>query len=178
MCHQGCQTVCGPIFIWHGTPYSQPRTTAISFFILFFIQSLVSHKVLVNIFTNLWQVTVSFVMSLSLCLHGTTRLPLDGFSWNILKINKENASFIKIWEEWWGLFTWRPVCILSYLTELFLEWDVSNKVVEKIETHFMFEFFFFLENLAVDEMMWKNTVQLDMPLVKMLGEKSTNAFSF
>jgi len=37
---------------------------------------------------------------------------------------------------------------------------------------------FFLENLAVNEMMWKNTVQPDMPLMKILGEKTTNAFSF
>jgi hypothetical protein len=37
--------------------------------------------------------------------HGTTRLPLDGFSWNFLfqyffsKICRENSNLIKIWEE-------------------------------------------------------------------------------
>jgi len=47
----------------------------------------------------------------------------------------------------------------------------QTKVAEKIETHFMFDNFFFFppENLAVNEMMWKNTVQPDMPLMRMLG---------
>ena len=33
-------------------------------------------------FTRLWKVIISFVMSVcvSVCLHGATRLPLDGFS--------------------------------------------------------------------------------------------------
>ena len=46
----------------------------------------------------------------------------------------------------------------------------QTKVVENTETHFMFSnFFFFFENIAVNEMMWKNTVQPDMPLMRMLG---------
>ena len=40
----------------------------------------------------------------SVCLHGTARLTLDGFSWNYIckywtKICQENSSFIKIWQE-------------------------------------------------------------------------------
>jgi len=37
-------------------------------------------------FAKLWKVTISFVMTvcLSVCLHRTTRLPLDGFSWNLI----------------------------------------------------------------------------------------------
>jgi hypothetical protein len=36
--------------------------------------------------------------------HGTTRLPLDGFSWNLVfdyssKVCRENSSFITIWQE-------------------------------------------------------------------------------
>jgi hypothetical protein len=36
--------------------------------------------------------------------HGTTRLPLDGFLWNLIfgnfsKMCLENSSFIKIWQE-------------------------------------------------------------------------------
>ena len=43
--------------------------------------------------------TLSFVMSV--CPHGTTRLPLDGFSWNLvfekfLKICLQNSSYIKL----------------------------------------------------------------------------------
>jgi hypothetical protein len=44
--------------------------------------------------------TICFVMpvNLSVLPHGTTALPLDGFSWNlmsILKIGRENSSFFK-----------------------------------------------------------------------------------
>ena len=48
------------------------------------------------------KVTTSFVVSVSVCLfvrpHGTARLPLNGFSWNLVveyfsKIPRENSSF-------------------------------------------------------------------------------------
>jgi len=53
-------------------------------------------------FAKLRKGTASFV--LSVCPHGTTRLPLDGFSWNLLlvifrKIFRENSSLVKIWQE-------------------------------------------------------------------------------
>ena len=35
--------------------------------------------------------------------------------------------------------------------------NISDKIVEKIETHFMFNNFFF-ENIAAYEIMWKNIV--------------------
>jgi len=37
-------------------------------------------------FTKLRKATISFVMSVrpSVCTHGTTRLPPDGFSWNFI----------------------------------------------------------------------------------------------
>jgi hypothetical protein len=42
-------------------------------------------------------------LSVSVCLHGTTQLPLDGFSWNLIfkyisKMSK-NSCFNKIWQE-------------------------------------------------------------------------------
>ena len=76
---------------------------------------------------------------LSVCLHGTTRLPLDGFSWNLnifwksvekihvsLKCDKNDRHF-----------TWRPTYIfLSHLAQVHLEWEIfQTKVVEKIKTH-------------------------------------------
>jgi hypothetical protein len=58
-------------------------------------------------FAKLRKATVSFVMSVcpSVCPRGTTRLPLDGFSWNLTFdyfsiICRENSSFIKIWQEY------------------------------------------------------------------------------
>ena len=57
-------------------------------------------------FTKLRKAIISFVMSFrpSVCPHGITRLPQDGFSLNLTlqhfsKICPENSSFIKIGEE-------------------------------------------------------------------------------
>jgi hypothetical protein len=57
--------------------------------------------------------TSSFVMSV--CPHGTTRLPVNGFSWNFIfeyfsKICRENSSFIKSYKTD-SCFTRRPVHI-------------------------------------------------------------------
>jgi len=57
-------------------------------------------------FAKFRKATVSVVMSvrLSVCPHGTTRLPLDGFSWNLIfervsKICRGNPSYIKTGQE-------------------------------------------------------------------------------
>ena len=66
-------------------------------------------------FAILRKATLHFVMSVCLslrpsaCPHGRTRLPLDGFTWNLVfvyfdKIFRENSSFIKIWQEWRVLY--------------------------------------------------------------------------
>jgi hypothetical protein len=57
---------------------------------------------LLGAFVQLRKATVIFVMSVR--PHGTTRLLLDWFSWNLIfeyfsEICRENASFIKIWQE-------------------------------------------------------------------------------
>jgi hypothetical protein len=50
--------------------------------------------------------------------------------------------------------------------------DFSDTVVEKLETHFMFNnFFFFSENCAFYETMWKNVVEPD---IACLISKATN----
>jgi hypothetical protein len=52
----------------------------------------------------------------------------------------------------------------SYLAQFFLEWKVFQaKGVEKHETHFMFNNFFFSENRTVYEIMWKNFVERGRP---------------
>ena len=74
----------------------------------------------------------------SVCPHGTTRLPLNGFLWNFIfedfsKDCRENPSFIKIWQTYWRITH-------SYIAELILEWEMfQTKAVEKIKTHFMFD---------------------------------------
>jgi len=63
-------------------------------------------RLVLGVFAKLWKATFSFVMSvcLSVCPHGTNRLLLEGFSWNMIfqyfsKMCRENSSFIKIWQE-------------------------------------------------------------------------------
>jgi hypothetical protein len=58
--------------------------------------------VFLGAFAKLRKATISFVVSVR--SHGTTCLPLDGFSWKFIfehfsKICRENSIFIKIWEE-------------------------------------------------------------------------------
>jgi hypothetical protein len=50
-----------------------------------------------------------------------------------------------------------------YLAHFFVEWKTcQTKVVEEIKTHILCLVTFF-ENRAVNEIMWKNTVELDRP---------------
>ena len=58
-------------------------------------------------FAKLWKATSGFITSIRPPVrpHETTRLPLDGFSWNLMyecfsKICRKNSSLIKVWEEW------------------------------------------------------------------------------
>ena len=102
--------------------------------------------------------------------HGTTRLPLEGFSWNLmcedfLKICRRNSSLIKIGQEWQVLYmkTNTYEYFRSYLAQCFLEWKTfQKKIIEKREIHILKPRTFF-ENRAVFEKMWKNIVERDRP---------------
>jgi len=50
----------------------------------------------------------------------------------------------------------------SYFTQFFLKWEMFQRKVEEIKTHFMFSNFIF-ENRAVYEIRWKNTVSPCQP---------------
>ena len=93
------------------------------------------------------------------CLIGMTQLPLCVFSWFFGgggEIYWENSSFIKVRQEWMVLH----IHFWSYLTQIFLEWEMfQTEDVQKIKTHFIFSNFFF--NHVIDEIMWKNVVELD-----------------
>ena len=88
--------------------------------------------------------------------HGTTRLPLDGFLWNLIfrffppNICRENSSFIKIRREYLVLYMTFPH-LWQYLADFFLEWEIFKiKVVEKIKTHTLsIQWLFSPENRAV-----------------------------
>jgi len=111
-----------------------------------------------------WCMCACLSVSVSVGPHRTTRLPMDGFSWNLIfeylsKICRGNPRFIKIWQRQRILHTSTYVHLWYYLAEFFLEWAISQKeVVEKTEIYFMFSNFV-LCNHVLYEMMWKNIVQ-------------------
>jgi len=120
-----------------------------------------------GVYTNLQKATISFVMSV--CPHGT-RLQLDGLLENISEcfffstICRENSSFIRIWQEQQHS-TRRPIYTFDHIS---VSSSYNVKCFRKSSTeyqnaHFVFCNFFFPENRAVYEAMWKNTVQPDGP---------------
>jgi hypothetical protein len=93
---------------------------------------------------------------------------MDGFSWNLIfedfsNICPEISSFIKIRREYRVLYL-RPIYIFiisrSFLLRMRTVPDKSCR--ENQNTHFVFSNFF-VENRAVYEIMWKNTVEPDRP---------------
>ena len=102
---------------------------------------------------------------LSVRSHGTTRLPLDGFSWNLVFefINlynlSENSCVFELGLELRVLYMMTNIHFRSYLAQFFLKWKMFQiKVVENLETHFFLSITFF-ENCNVYEIMCKNVVE-------------------
>jgi hypothetical protein len=104
------------------------------------------------------KVTVSHVMSV--CPYRTTRLPLDGFSWN-LKFEyfskRRKFKFHLKSDKNSGYFTGSPIHIfLSYLAQFFLGWEMfQTKVAEKIKTHIWNSVTFFSKSRRL----WENVVK-------------------
>ena len=73
---------------------------------------------------------------------GTTRLPLDGFLYNLIftdisKIGRENSSFNILRQEWWVPYI-KTYVHLWYLAEFFLKWDFfRQKFVKKTKTRIL-----------------------------------------
>jgi len=74
--------------------------------------------------------------------HGTTPLPLDGFSWNFIScIFFKSVKKFKFHKNL-TIMAGANVLLWSCLTRFFLEWEMfQTKVVEKINTHFVFNNF-------------------------------------
>jgi hypothetical protein len=91
-----------------------------------------------------------FASSLSARPHGTL-LPLDGFSWNLIRFFfrkcQENSSFVKIGQEKQVLHMKIDRQCLSHLALLFLGWEMfQTKVVDKIKTQMLCSITFFFLN--------------------------------
>ena len=99
----------------------------------------------------------------SVCPYGTTQLSLDGFSWNLISEYfyenlSRNLEFTLKSDKNNGYFTWRTVYIYDSIVP---NYSQNEKCCGEIQnTHFMLSNFF-LKNLAVYEIMWKNTVEPD-----------------
>jgi hypothetical protein len=113
----------------------------------------------------LWKAIISFLMSvcLSVCLsnclyicpsvlpsvrpHGSTRLPLDGFSWKFIfeyfqVFCRENSSSLTSHKKS-GYFTWRPMYIFIISHSVFLRMkNVSDKTVKKMKIKFYVQYLF------------------------------------
>jgi len=118
--------------------------------------------------------TISFVISVRPsvypfgCPHGTTRLPQDGFSCNIifinsLKISPEYWSTIKIAQEWRMVHVKADIHLLSHLTQFFLQ--LKYRKYWKSEETFYIEYISF-EICAVYEIMWSNCFGHGRPRMK------------
>ena len=87
--------------------------------------------------------------------HGTTPIPLDGFSWNLIfedftKICRENSSFIKIALDWRVFYTKTNIqfYVISRSFLLRMRHVSDKRCRENQNTHFVFRNLYF-ENRAV-----------------------------
>jgi len=110
---------------------------------------------------------------LSVRPHGTTRppFPLKGFSWNLAlenfsKICRDNPSFVKNVTRKTGTLH-EDLCTLVIPRWILRSKNSAEK--KKLQRNskptFHVQYFFFFENPAVCEIMWKNMVQPDRPQI-------------
>ena len=97
-------------------------------------------------FAKLRKVSVSFVVRVclsvrpSVCPHGTTRLSLDGFSWNFMfdyfeNLSRELVSLLSVQNK--GYFTWTPVYILIISRSILLRMEnVLDESFREIQNTF------------------------------------------
>jgi hypothetical protein len=119
---------------------------------------------LLDAFAKLRKTTTSFVMSIrpSVRQHGTTRLPLDGFSWNLISedfsksVEKIQVSLKSDTNK--GHFTWRPIYIFLIISRSFLlrMRNAADKSCREYQiTHYRFSIFFFRKSFRL----WGNVVK-------------------
>jgi hypothetical protein len=111
---------------------------SVRFVVLFICQSYVlwsGFEDFLGAFAKLRKSAINFVMSVR--AQGTTRLPLDGFSWNLIledfsKIYRENSSFIKNLTRIKGTVHEDQCTFLSYLAYFFLEWEMFQMTIQRM----------------------------------------------
>jgi len=107
----------------------------------------ISFSQFLGAFGKLRKATINFVMSVR--SHGTTRLPLDGFSWNLIfedlsKICETIQVSLKSDKNNSGTLVKTNIHFWSHLAHFFLEWETfATELVEKVKTHILCSIFFF-----------------------------------
>ena len=134
-------------------PLQRPQPQSTSFHTSFIFHT----KPFLGAFAKLRKAAISCVVSMSVRPHGTTRVPLDGFSWNFTSeyfsnTYRENSCFIKIWQEKRVLYT--KIYLLRML-------NVSDNSCRGNQNTHVWSVTFISENRAVYEIIWKNIVQPD-----------------
>ena len=113
--------------------------------------------------------------------NGTTRLPLKGFSRNVIfdyfaRIYREKSSFILNLTRIRGTLREHLWHLWSHLPQVILEWEIiQRQIIQKIKTHIAFWIIFFSENLKVYEIMWKTVVEPDRPQMTLWDAWALNA---
>jgi len=96
-------------------------------------------------FANLQIATLSFIISLcsSVRAHGTTLLPLHGFSWKLIfayifNICRENSHLNEIWQEWLVIYIKTNLYLSQYRSQFFLQWAMFHTAfLYKTKTHIL-----------------------------------------
>ena len=98
------------------------------------------------------------------CPNGTTRLPLDGFSLNIISENCSEFNQYLTRTAGTLLEDLRAFLIISrsILLRMTNDWNIN---VQKTKTHILGSIAFFSENGYLYEIMWENMVQPGRPQV-------------
>jgi hypothetical protein len=113
--------------------------------------------VIICLISRVRKIAKSISIDTSVCAHGTTRLPLDGFWLNLIfKLLSRCVEKIQVLLHLTRISaTWHETFshLWQYLDELFLEWKMfSIKVIEKIKTHILCFITFFRKSCRL----WDN----------------------
>ena len=106
-------------------------------------------------------------------LQGISRLPPDRFSWHFMfqyfsKTCRQYSSLFNILKNNMYCTCGPTYIFITSRSVLLTMINDSDKICKETQsTHFVFSIFFFFENRAVYETLWKNMVEPDRPQMKL-----------
>jgi hypothetical protein len=123
-----------------------------------------SQTFLLEPFAKLQKATINFVMSVRIEQFGTSGRTFIKFDiWIFFEIYRKNHVSL-IYEKNNGYLRKEPRTFLTICCYILLKMrNFSDKIAEKIKTHYILNNIFFFGNLAVYEIMWKNMLEPGRP---------------